>query len=153
MPQLDHVTFFPQFFWLFIIYLAFYLVILKHFLPPLSRILKFRKKKITFSQQGVSGVNAEKTQISTTLDGLVERSGTGSENLFQTNLQAIHFWLNRIFLESNKTEWKEIHPHYLSYLGEKSLSRNAAIDLALEKTSETRLFPSLIDKLNKLLPL
>ena len=153
MPQLDHVTFFPQFFWLFIIYLAFYLIILKHFLPPLSRILKFRKEKITFSQQGVSEVNAEKTQISTTLDGLVERSGTGSENLFQTNLQAIHFWLNRIFLESNKTEWKEIHPHYLSYLGEKSLSRNAAIDLALEKISETRLFPSLIEKLNKLLPL
>ena len=151
MPQLDQVTFFSQFVWLFIFYTAFYLLILKNFLPPLSRILKFRKKKITFSQQGGFGVKGQINKISNTLDSIVERAGNGSESLFQTNLRAMHFWLNSIFLESKKTEWKEIHPYYLSYLGEKSLSRNLAVDLALEKIGETRFIPLLMEELNKAL--
>ena len=147
MPQLDQVTFFSQFFWLFIIFIAFYLMILKNYLPPLSRILKFRKKKITHSQDGVYQVKAEKNSIGNTVDGLVERAGNGSQNLFHTNLRVIHFWLHNIFLECNKTEWKEINPYYLGYLGEKSLSRNLAVDLAVEKTDDTMFLPSLIQRI------
>lgn len=149
MPQLDQATFFLQFFWLFLFYIAFYLLILKNFIPLLSRILKYRKKKISFSQQGVFDVKAQRKQISNTLDHIVERAGNGSQSLFQTNLRAIHFWLNTVFLESNKTEWKEIHPYYLSYLGEKSLSRNLAVDLAFEKLDETSFFPLLMEELSK----
>lgn len=147
MPQLDQVTFFSQFFWLSIIFIGFYMIILKNYLPALTRILKFRKKKISHSQDGVFKVNTERNNIGNTVDGLVERAGNGSQNLFQTNLRVIHFWLHNIFLECNKTEWREIHPSYLSYLGEKSLSRNLAVDLALEKLDETRILPSLMEEL------
>ena len=149
MPQLDQVTFFSQFFWLFLFYAAFYVVILKNFLPILSRILKFRKKKITHSQQGIFGVKAQRNQISNTLDGILERAGNGSQNLFQTNLQAIHIWFNNILLETNRTQWKEIHPYYLSFLGEKSLSRNVAVNFFLKKTSESSFLSLLTEKISK----
>ena len=45
MPQLDTVTFLSQIFWLVIIFGAFYLIVLTHILPSISRILKVRKKK------------------------------------------------------------------------------------------------------------
>jgi hypothetical protein len=149
MPQLDQVTFFSQFFWLFLIFITFYILILKNFLPPLSRIFKFRKKKIDHSQQGVFKAKAQRNKIGKTVDTLVERAGNGLQNLYQTNLQAIHSWLYNIFLECNKTEWKEIHPHYLSYLGENSLSRNLAVDFGLERIDETRFLLLLMEEINK----
>jgi len=42
MPQLDKVTFLSQFFWLCIAFSGLYLILVKTFLPYLSRILKVR---------------------------------------------------------------------------------------------------------------
>ena len=53
MPQLDKVTFLPQFFWLCVFYLGFYFILLKYFLPKISRILALRKRKMSFSQEGM----------------------------------------------------------------------------------------------------
>ena len=151
MPQLDQVTFFSQFFWLFFFFIAFYLLLLKNFLPSLSRILKYRKNKITYSQQGVLKEEKQRNQLGNILDGLVERAGDGSQTLFQTNLRAIQHWLNGIYLDGKKTEWKEIHPGYLSYLGEKSLSRHLAVDVALEKMDETRFIPFCVEEMDEIL--
>ena len=55
MPQLDKVTFLSQFFWLCIFFGGFYIFQLKFFLPKMSRILKFRKKKMNESREIVDG--------------------------------------------------------------------------------------------------
>ena len=54
MPQLDKVTFLSQFFWLCFFYIGFYFLVLKFFLPKMTRILKLRKNKLSYSQQGVT---------------------------------------------------------------------------------------------------
>ena len=59
--------------------------------------------------------------------------------------------LNSIYLDGQKTEWKEIHPGYLSYLGEKSLSRHLAVDVALEKMDETRFIPFCVEEMDEIL--
>ena len=65
MLQLDQVAFFSQFYWLFLFYAAFYIVILKIFLPILSRTLKFRKKKAIFNKEFVkTTLFSEKTEWS-----------------------------------------------------------------------------------------
>jgi len=43
MPQLDFVTFFSQFFWLVVIFLGFYLVLAKYYLPRIARTKKLRE--------------------------------------------------------------------------------------------------------------
>jgi hypothetical protein len=54
MPQLDKVTFLTQFFWLCIFYFGFYLLLVKHFLPRMARLLKLRQAKMSLSQGGFS---------------------------------------------------------------------------------------------------
>ena len=64
MPQLDKVTFLSQLWWCFFVFLGFYFVIHKSFLPKISRILKLRKKKITMSQDDLS------CEVLTKMDGV-----------------------------------------------------------------------------------
>ena len=52
MPQLDHVTYFSQYFWLCVVFFAFYGVCVKYYLPGLSRLTKYRNK--TQNQDGLS---------------------------------------------------------------------------------------------------
>jgi len=42
MPQLDLLTFFPQFFWTSVIFLVFYILIVQKILPKIAFILKTR---------------------------------------------------------------------------------------------------------------
>lgn len=44
MPQLDHVTYFSQSFWLTVFFLSFYVVLVKALLPKVSTTLKLRRK-------------------------------------------------------------------------------------------------------------
>lgn len=46
MPQFDKVTFFNQIFWLLLLFLGFYAIVLKYYLPKVSFALKLRTKKI-----------------------------------------------------------------------------------------------------------
>lgn len=46
MPQFDKITFFNQIMWLLLIFLTFYLALLKLFLPSIGALLKARKKKL-----------------------------------------------------------------------------------------------------------
>nr|YP_665688.1 ATP synthase F0 subunit 8 [Mesostigma viride]AAL36727.1 ATP synthase F0 subunit 8 [Mesostigma viride] len=45
MPQLDWITFLPQFFWVAVGFISFYIVCLRFFLPRLARIFKVRNAK------------------------------------------------------------------------------------------------------------
>jgi len=53
MPQLDKVTFLSQFMWLCIFFFGFYLTLVKHFLPKISRLLKVRHRKMNVPMGGV----------------------------------------------------------------------------------------------------
>ena len=44
MPQLDHVTYFSQYFWLCVVFFGFYGLCVKFYLPGLTRLAKYRAK-------------------------------------------------------------------------------------------------------------
>lgn len=46
MPQFDKITFFNQIFWLILLFLVFYMFLLKNYLPIISSTLKVRNKKL-----------------------------------------------------------------------------------------------------------
>jgi hypothetical protein len=46
MPQLDLITFFPQFFWCFFFFIFFFLYVSFYIIPNITSILKFRKIKL-----------------------------------------------------------------------------------------------------------
>ena len=49
MPQFDKITFFNQIFWTLILFVFFYLILLKGYLPKIAIILKSRLKKLVKS--------------------------------------------------------------------------------------------------------
>lgn len=51
MPQLDRIIIFPQIFWLFVVFTAFYSVLTHFFLPKFLRVLKARKIIVSFNEQ------------------------------------------------------------------------------------------------------
>ena len=50
MPQLDIVSYFPQFFWFCIFFTSFYLTLVTHYLPKLTRIFAVRQQSQATSQ-------------------------------------------------------------------------------------------------------
>ena len=51
MPQLDIVSYFPQFFWFCIFFTSFYLTLITHYLPKLTRIFAARQQSQTNPQE------------------------------------------------------------------------------------------------------
>jgi F-type H+-transporting ATPase subunit b len=135
MPQLDKVTFFSQFLWLVIIYVGFYLLILKSFLPKLSRILKVRQKKISLSQQGSNVLLEEREKVGDSLNTLIEQGATTSKKMFQENLYTTHLWLDQVVKDANQTTLREANEAYVASLGERTISQNLVVDLPFVSVS------------------
>ena len=149
MPQLDKTTFLSQFFWLLFFYMGFYLVILKHFLPRLSRILKVRQKKVSLSQQGASALLQEREKVEGTLNRLVEQGVRTSKGLFQENLQATQQWVNQVITDSNRTTLRDANQSYIATLGEKTISQNLAVDVTFPSVSGKGFALALTEKMKK----
>ena len=149
MPQLDKTTFLSQFLWLLFFYIGFYLVILKHFLPRLSRILKVRQKKVSLSQQGTSALLQERQKVEESLNALVEQGVRVSKGLFQENLQATQEWSTQALTNSNRTTLKDANQSYVMTLGEKTISQNVAVDITFPTISRKGFALALTERLKR----
>lgn len=149
MPQLDKTTFLSQFLWLLFFYIGFYLVILKHFLPRLSRILKVRQKKVSLSQQGTSALLQEREKVEESLNALVEQGVRVSKGLFQENLQATQEWSTQALTDSNRTTLKDANQSYVVTLGEKTISQNVAVDITFPTISRKGFVLALTDRIKR----
>lgn len=147
MPQLDKVTFFSQFFWTFIIFSAFYLYIYKYFLPKISRILLFREKRVSLSQQGVTTLGEERSKIREGLQTVVGRTLYMCKGLFGENLSKTSKWRDSVIKETERKRWKTTNGSYVSSIGERSLSQNLSLLTFFPSLPKRILFSSLSSKL------
>ena len=123
MPQLDQVTFFSQFFWLCFFYFTFYVVLLKSFLPPMNRILRFRKK----IHQASSDFYVDEYQ------SLLQNYHTSrlpeirsSSNHLANVMQKTQHWVDSTFTQFNSTneQSKTMNQMYLRSIGEMTISQH-----------------------------
>lgn len=148
MPQLDKVTFLSQFFWLCVFFLGFYVVSLKFFLPQMGRVLKYRKKRLSKSDQGVSTMQEENEKVRHSTDRLLENGLKTSKEIFNQNLQRTENWLLEYTSHTNQTKLKDTNYNYLRSLGERSLSHNLSLQGGFCDFSSTVFVAVLINKLN-----
>lgn len=146
MPQLDKITFFSQFFWLSFFYLSFYFLIYKYFLPKMSRTLKFRKRRMNNSQQGVTSMGAESDKVGTSYQALLSTGLTTCKSVFNQNFKGAEEWLNNTVSIANQTRLKNTNRAYISSLGERSISQRLVISQAFVDVSEKASFALLINK-------
>jgi len=150
MPQLDKVTFLSQFFWLCFFYLGFYILILKYFLPKMSRVLKLRKKKLSSSQEGVTSVQQENNKVRWSYDTLITNGFITSRSIFNNSFQRTQQWLQKLVTTTNQTHSQAMNKAYIHSIGQASLSQNLAIT-QLSTLWANKLFVSyLVKKLSSL---
>ena len=150
MPQLDKVTFLSQFFWLCVFYLGFYFILLKYFLPKISRILALRKKKMSFSQEGVSSLQQENVQVRQNFETVVSKALSTSKNVFNDFFSRTTSWLDESVLSLNKTHYQNLNRSYIQSLGETSLSQNILLYYASQNLPEKLTLKILVEKMKNL---
>ena len=150
MPQLDKITFLSQFFWLSFFYLGFYFLIYKYFLPKMSRTLKFRKRRINTSQQGVTSMGEESDKVGSSYQALLSTGLTTCKSVFNQNFKDAEEWLFKTVSQTNQTRLKSTNSFYISSLGERSISQKLSINHLLVDVSEKTSFALLIGKLKGL---
>ncbi len=147
MPQLDKVTFLSQFFWLCFFFLGFNYVVLKFYLPKISRILALRRKKMGFSQEGMISLQQENLEVKENYEILLSKALKNSKNLFTNFFSRTTNWLDTTVSEINKTHYTQVNKSFMSSLGESSLSQNLLFYHASKNVPEKLAFKFLVQNL------
>ena len=138
MPQLDKVTFLSQYFWLLIFFWGFYVFVLKAFLPEMSRILKFRKKR--FNNESAFSLQEETNKVQNSVASVVERLLNNEKNVFKNSQSNNDSWFSGLGKEVSRKNLERANVKYVGEIAEKSLS-NSLTTLTLHPNfSEKMLF-------------
>ena len=94
MPQVDKVTFLPQVFWLVVLFLVFYVTILRDVLYSVNAVLKIRLKNIEVNQLNKNLLGAENLNVFTVYSNYFSQIFSFTKNLYLQKLNYIENWLN-----------------------------------------------------------
>lgn len=147
MPQLDKVTFLSQFFWLCFFFLGFYFILLKYFLPKMSRILKLRKKKVFSSQEGINFLQQENQKIKFNFENTLTKGFRISRESFNNNFSQTNSWIQEKIKSTNYTYLKQLNQNFINSIGETSLSENIALSYSSITFPQKFLLLSTVTKL------
>ena len=93
MPQFDSVTFLPQIFWLTLVFFTFYMVVIRYYLPGLTRIVKIRKKRLEAAQKTGDEFAIETVSATATYEDLLVKGADNSRNVTGNTVQSGSDWI------------------------------------------------------------
>nr|YP_007890466.1 ATP synthase F0 subunit 8 [Andalucia godoyi]AGH23960.1 ATP synthase F0 subunit 8 [Andalucia godoyi] len=116
MPQLDHVTYFTQFFWLTVFFLSFYVILVKSLLPRVATILKLRKKLM--DTQVNESQNEEVSKEVSAYDRIVMNSLQQSKALLTGTSESTQNWSNETYRQIQQGPFASSQELYLQAVGQ-----------------------------------
>lgn len=118
MPQLDSLTYFSQFFWFSFFFLGFYILLVKYYLPKMSRLLKVRSLKVSSgSFQGTLINSQEKKEVRDIAEDFLSQALHSSKQFFHESFEKTSKWVLFIVHLTNKGSFQKMNQIYLSTLG------------------------------------
>jgi hypothetical protein len=116
MPQLDIYVAFSQVFWFTLLFVIFYILIVRDILPVLARSIKLRKKKVGNNSSSLldDETNSILTQTATSLEGSLNDSRT----LLSTVSSASSEWLDTSVKNVNEGTLLDLNKSYIKTIGE-----------------------------------
>ena len=112
MPQFDSVTFLPQIFWLTLVFFAFYMVVIRYYLPGLTRIIKIRKKRLEAAQKTGDEFATETVSATTTYEDLLVKGADNSRNVTGNTVQSGSDWIETSVDSLDHNEIPELNAKY-----------------------------------------
>lgn len=111
MPQLDHVSYFSQFFWLTLTFITFYFILATRLLPRIATILKTRRKLLVSSEDQIE-IKSEHS-IEHGYDTVLSEGLIKSQSLLEETLKDTNSWLQKEFTNSQKQQFQSAQSLYL----------------------------------------
>ena len=116
MPQMDLYIGASQVFWFTVIFLFFYILIVKNILPVLARSIKLRKKKV--DNTSVSTLDNEGTEVVSKTASILEGSLRESQSLLSNVSVSSSNWLDNSVKEVNEKTLLDLNKNYIKVIGE-----------------------------------
>ena len=117
MPQFDSVTFLPQIFWLTLVFFAFYMVIIRGFLPGITRIVKLRKKILDAGQKMGDEFVVETNTTINNYEDLLVKSADSSRNIAGNASDAGSAWISETVDTLDHNTIKSLNEDYVKANG------------------------------------
>ena len=93
----------------------------------MGRILKFRKKKMNLSAEGVQSMQQENEKVRASSKAVVENGLNTGGSFLLSHLQRIESWLRNVVSDTNKTQWSETNTLYIKWIGDNSIRQQLAL--------------------------
>jgi len=116
MPQMDLYIGASQVFWFTVIFLFFYILIVKNILPVLARSIKLRKKKV--DNTSVSKLDNEGAEVVSKTASILEGSLRESQSLLSNVSVSSSNWLDNSVKEVNEKTLLDLNKNYIKVIGE-----------------------------------
>jgi len=116
MPQMDLYIGMSQVFWFTLIFITFYLLIVKNILPIIARSIKLRKKKVSTTSN--TAFDDEAVKVATETSKVLEKSLKDSQSLLANISHESSEWLKMYLNKSNEETLLTLNKNYIKILGE-----------------------------------
>jgi F0F1-type ATP synthase membrane subunit b/b' len=123
MPQLDKFTYFSQVFWVFLLFVTFYLLLVKNLLPTLAGVLKVRRKRIERLGADADALHSEVETIQDRFDSLILNSAVEARGLVQKSAGAQDSFRIDSVKHTNSSGIRQGNETFLGTLGGLSLAK------------------------------
>nr|YP_009647103.1 ATP synthase F0 subunit 8 [Chloroparvula japonica]QBX98761.1 ATP synthase F0 subunit 8 [Chloroparvula japonica] len=140
MPQLDHVSFFSQFFWLCIFFFSFYVGLLKGFMPKMSRLLKLRSAKTGDDASDLQVHENEQTSVYNAYNTMLTTSLNTCKQSVNNHFENTQDWLTKKQQDAHTGPLKGSNTEYLTKLGQTCLAQRlvlAQLDVCMPPVLDT----------------
>jgi hypothetical protein len=117
MPQLDLYIAMSQVFWFTLVFIVFYVFMVRDILPELARSIKLRKKKVGGNTSG-SSLNDEVITVTTQTASTLEGSLNDSRTLLSSVSTSTSTWLTTSLKGVNETTLVDLNKSYIKTIGE-----------------------------------
>ena len=105
-----------QVFWFTVVFLFFYILIVKNILPVLARSIKLRKKKV--DNTSVSTLDNEGAEVVSKTASILEGSLRESQSLLSNVSVSSTNWLDNSVKEVNEKTLLDLNKNYIKVIGE-----------------------------------
>lgn len=130
MPQLDHVTYFSQSFWLTLFFLAFYVILVKSLLPRVSTILKLRKKLTEPKIQ--ENVSSSAQQTPSVYDHILMNAFQQSKDLIAKTSESSQKWTSNTARSVHLQNLSSSQESYVDAVGQLLAKKHILLSLLEE---------------------
>jgi hypothetical protein len=117
MPQLDLYIAMSQVFWFTLVFIVFYVFMVRDILPELARSIKLRKKKVGGNTSG-SSLNDEVVTVTIQTASTLEGSLNDSRTLLSSVSTSTSTWLTTSLKGVNETTLVDLNKSYIKTIGE-----------------------------------